>query len=726
MNEVAVLSRWLRVYEPERVSNTTITTESATIAVSEEIALGWSDNLAFVTPFTIQSIVSMNPDSVVLLNGTLSFTTPKKPDPLPLFVDGRTGEASRFCGESTRPCLSVEVGWEIVAQLGVRRPTIGIVDSATLGSPIRVENGMVALLSNFGNVDPSLRIPSSACDHVESGMIVVSSSILEIRDVDIVMNSLSPSFVLLSAMNSNLTLKEGSFVGPQSTPSSNDELSNEICSWTSGIVQLDNCTTSISDMKLTHLSFGAINMRNGSLEVVTSSFHANSPNLPSYPSLRRNIHCSDGGHIEIGSLTGGDGVGDKMGWFSRSDCTLSGDGVNIETAFFAPTLNTDASQTTFTKKTGTFEIEIVGTVLIPCGLLLEVFELTKDKKEGSQLQFELNLDSTQSFTEKNIRLAISQVSLKELKGELEWRGRLVFGESSKTVETILIQKNVYERLVDSILMCLIWILPVMILVLCVLFVVIVVVYYRRRKKQELARARTSLTNFSICSNEDQIERQMCVGVDGLREETIVEGLRLSRPSTSSEMLTLHTTLFDVLHSDGCLVSKRETEELIVSGLAVLEASGMNMDVLSIVNTRILVFNEEMELFLQLSDLKMLEGEGLRWGGPEEGLAGSGSDCESDRQKALVFRVGMMLWEIETGEVPFGQLDALNAHLNVMMGMVPDLESVGSVSMRRLIAECLERDPTARPTLPMIVSELKGMTEGRKKEEDGDENGECGS
>ncbi|KAK2944478.1 hypothetical protein BLNAU_20575 [Blattamonas nauphoetae] len=168
-----------------------VTAESATSAVSEEIAFGWSDSLAFDTPFTIQSIVSTNPDSVVFLNGLLTFTTPPKPDPLSLFVDDGSGETSRFCGESTRPCLSVEVGWEIVAQLGVRRPTIGIVDSATLGSPIRISDGMVALLSNFGNVEPTLRIPSSTCAQVESGMIVVSSSTLEIRDIDIVIDSLS-------------------------------------------------------------------------------------------------------------------------------------------------------------------------------------------------------------------------------------------------------------------------------------------------------------------------------------------------------------------------------------------------------------------------------------------------------------------------------------------------------------------------------------------------------
>ncbi|KAK2953656.1 hypothetical protein BLNAU_11377 [Blattamonas nauphoetae] len=353
-----------------------ISAASAASALSEEIALGWPDSLAFDTTFTVQSIASTNPDLKVVLNNMLTFTTPQKQDPLSLCVDGERGETSRFCGESTRPCSSVEVAWEIVAQLGVRRPTIGIVDSATLESPIRISNGMVALLSSFGNVDPTLRIPSSACESVESGIIVVSSSTLEILDVEIVINSLSPSFILVFAENSIMKLKEGSFVGPQSTPSSNDELSEEICSWTNGILQLDNCTTSISDMKLKHLSFGAVNLKNGTLEVESSSFHDNSPNLPSFPSLRRNIHCSDGGNIEIGSLNGGDGTGDDhSAWIVGEGCNLTGKESIISSSFFVPSLIPKSCNSSYTAKTKTFAITIVGTTLIPCGLRLDVFEM---------------------------------------------------------------------------------------------------------------------------------------------------------------------------------------------------------------------------------------------------------------------------------------------------------------------------------------------------------------
>ncbi|KAK2961091.1 hypothetical protein BLNAU_3859 [Blattamonas nauphoetae] len=229
---------------------------SDTSAVSEEMALGWPDSLAFATPFTIQSIVSTNPDSIVFLNGMLSFTTPKKPDSLSLFVDGRTGETSRFCGESTRPCLSVEVGWEIVAELGVRRPTIGIVHSATLGSPIRISNGMVALLSGSD---------SSALSIVASGQLEVgdSASTLKVSALSLDIESLT------SARSAELvTLSAGSLI-------------------------VSSCTVFASTMTL---SISFVSLSNGKVSFLGSSM--NIPTLTSKPFL-----SVSGGELRADSST---------------------------------------------------------------------------------------------------------------------------------------------------------------------------------------------------------------------------------------------------------------------------------------------------------------------------------------------------------------------------------------------------------------------------------------
>ncbi|KAK2963743.1 hypothetical protein BLNAU_1310 [Blattamonas nauphoetae] len=723
----------------------TVTAQSNTSAISEELAIGWSDSLAFETSFTVKTAFSIDPpDAVIVLKNSLAFTTPPKQDPLSLFVDGRTGETSRFCGESSRPCSSVEVAWEIVSQIGVRTPTVGIVHSATLGSPIRISNGMVALLSSFGNVDPKLSIPLSACNQVESGMIVVSSSTLQIRDVEIMIDSLSPSFVLLSAQNSNLTLKEGSFVGPQLSPSSNDELSEEICEWTSGVLQLDNCITSISDTKLNHLSLGAVNVKNGSLKVETSSFHDNSPNIASFSSHRRNIHCSNGGHIEIGSLSGGDGVGDRMGWFSRSDCTLSGDGVDIKTAFFAPTLSTDESKTTFTKKSKQFEVEIIGAVLIPCGLFLEVFEKTKDKEDGNHIKFELNLDSTQSFTEKNIKFAILQADLKKLNPELEWRGRLEFGDGQKTVETILIQKSISERRSEATLNNMKWWLPVVIVVSIILLVVVMmVVCLRRRKNGKEAGPTTSLTemeeqeenvekiavdvedehNLALIrtTREEQYQQESMKEVPGQGESTKKDGkddeMKLEEieavvcdGEVKVEVVGKCETLFERLHGrnrkevDAIVVCRALIKGLVTAG----KDERLNGALLTLSPHTIIVDSSNRICIVTPSEVKgkvrtelgkeitgsVVEGE-ERWRAPEQGNGkievGMGSE------KVSVFRLGLLLLEMWTGRIPFGETDGVNASRQLGMGILPPLEGMSS-EMEEIVRRCLSVDFQDRPRL----------------------------
>ncbi|KAK2947802.1 hypothetical protein BLNAU_17222 [Blattamonas nauphoetae] len=54
-------------------------------------------------------------------------------------------------------------------------------------------------------------------------------------------------------------------------------------------------------------------------------------------------------------------------------------------------------------------------------------------------------------------------------------------------------------------------------------------------------------------------------------------------------------------------------------------------------------------------------DGLRWRAPEVVMAGGRNGEKSvDGSKASVFSLGLVLWEMETGQVPFGELDAVNA------------------------------------------------------------------
>ncbi|KAK2950078.1 hypothetical protein BLNAU_15000 [Blattamonas nauphoetae] len=247
--------------------------------------------------------------------------------------------------------------------------------------------------------------------------------------------------------------------------------------------------------------------------------------------------------------------------------------------------------------------------------------------------------------------------------------------------------------------------------------------------------RLPLPSSSMLSNVEGVETKVCGGEDGLGEETFVDGLLLSRPSHWSERLQIETTLYDVLHSDDGLRNKRETEVMIVGGLAVLEASTMNKEVLAILSPHVLVFNKKMEFFIQLTSLEKETGssddenrtgmdflarEGLRWGAPEQNLSDWTDAAEIDAHQVCVFRVGMLLFEIETGEIPFKYLNVIQAHRQVMMGYRPDLLKVTNLEMRGLIESCMAINPAARPTLPMIVTALEAVEEERKEDEDDDE------
>ncbi|KAK2944378.1 hypothetical protein BLNAU_20723 [Blattamonas nauphoetae] len=93
-------------------------------------------------------------------------------------------------------------------------------------------------------------------------------------------------------------------------------------------------------------------------------------------------------------------------------------------------------------------------------------------------------------------------------------------------------------------------------------------------------------------------------------------------------------------------------------------------------------------------------DGLRWRAPEVVLAG-GVVGQVDGSKASVFSLGLILWEIETGQVPFGELDAVNAQRQSGTGIGPKMESLENEEFISLIHRCVSVDPNHRPTLSEI-------------------------
>ncbi|KAK2945866.1 hypothetical protein BLNAU_19234 [Blattamonas nauphoetae] len=104
-------------------------------------------------------------------------------------------------------------------------------------------------------------------------------------------------------------------------------------------------------------------------------------------------------------------------------------------------------------------------------------------------------------------------------------------------------------------------------------------------------------------------------------------------------------------------------------------------------------------------------DGLRWRAPEVVSAEERSGVESvDGHKASVFSLGLVLWEIETGQVPFGELDAVNAQRQSGTGIGPKMDSLRNESFISLIRRCVSVDPKDRPTLSEIGEFLSSHPE----------------
>ncbi|KAK2955652.1 hypothetical protein BLNAU_9342 [Blattamonas nauphoetae] len=104
-------------------------------------------------------------------------------------------------------------------------------------------------------------------------------------------------------------------------------------------------------------------------------------------------------------------------------------------------------------------------------------------------------------------------------------------------------------------------------------------------------------------------------------------------------------------------------------------------------------------------------DGLRWRAPEVVAAEERSGVESvDGHKASVFSLGLVLWEIETGQVPFGELDAVNAQRQSGTGIGPKMESLRDELLISLIRRCVSVDPKERPTLTEIGEFLSSHPE----------------
>ncbi|KAK2947351.1 hypothetical protein BLNAU_17738 [Blattamonas nauphoetae] len=98
----------------------------------------------------------------------------------------------------------------------------------------------------------------------------------------------------------------------------------------------------------------------------------------------------------------------------------------------------------------------------------------------------------------------------------------------------------------------------------------------------------------------------------------------------------------------------------------------------------------------------------RWEAPEVRKDEQLPKNEYDQAKASVFSLGLVMFEMVTMTVPFGEVDGVNAHRQIVSGSLPDVSKIEDDSTRDLISSCLSFNPNERPSLSSLSDSLSEL------------------
>ncbi|KAK2960130.1 hypothetical protein BLNAU_5013 [Blattamonas nauphoetae] len=326
-----------------------------------------------------------------------------------------------------------------------------------------------------------------------------------------------------------------------------------------------------------------------------------------------------------------------------------------------------------------------------------------------------------------------------------------------------------------------WLIP-LIVSLSVLLLVAVIVFvlcYRRRNKaipmtsemkeeeaiqieddkvdveqetQQGVHANDAKDPLSMQPNEEQTKPDHIQSSSFDHFENVVEALHCGQ-RLEMRVVREQDTLYNILHvfpEKKKTIVKSVISRKLALGLAKVADASMNATVLTNLSSHWVMFDSSGSVCLKTRDaspanpppipLPNSNGlpnedqkggspqqvnhalEGQRWRAPEVVKEENEKVTENeqaavDPRKAAVFSLGLVLWEIETGLVPFGEIDATNAQRQLGTGILPKMDGVGS-EMKDLISECLQLNPSDRPSLSDVSTCLISLATA--KPTDGEE------
>ncbi|KAK2944516.1 hypothetical protein BLNAU_20565 [Blattamonas nauphoetae] len=745
-----------------------VTFTTPTEGSSAELALGWSDTLQFGTDYPLVSVILKGMPSILIPSTHLTLQTDSRPNPLILYATDSGNSDPKFCGAEERPCSSVDVAKNLVVGIAAQHATIKIITKAAINNPISVETGHELKLELATLTPPTLVIPSTASLGASTSLISVAGTLL-VESVEIEVQIDALSFVLFDVEGGMLVMDSVHISGVPSSSEVVDGIEG-LCSWETGLIKLHDTTAKFENCRMSSIGMGEIWMESSSLSLISTQILSCGAQFSLFPSAQQDVMCKSGNITILPSSSDTS----KDHWISStSECSVVLNRSELKSPHFVPSLDEQNCQSTLSKKKDSFSVLIVGSKLIPCDLKLEVSESSSSKSNIEPVSLPLSFSSAESWNETHLNLSIPSSNLSSLSSDQKWTACIVYGMGEHT-ESFTFLESLKQRKAEALKQSLRWLVPVIlcsVLLLLAVFIVVVVVVCRRRRKtrsasstllsqQELSEEVVDkmdvelaypTTNGVIAQNSHEAQTAMASDESGdtRAEYSPHDAPQLDDPVEAllcegqfpMETVDGHDTLYDRIHKGEGVAEgkKREIERKIVRGMIKM-VEKRNLESGTRISPHWILLNRNDSVFIRVeSDIEKKQEqdkpslpnttqpsvsqtrakngiEEIRWRAPEQGEKEGEMKGGVEASKVMVFRLGLIVWEIETGLVPFGELDAVNAHRNLAAGIALPLQKVGDASMREFIEGCLQIDADQRITLQQALAKLEDIPEGSAKDE----------
>ncbi|KAH7827019.1 putative Protein tyrosine and serine/threonine kinase [Monocercomonoides exilis] len=311
----------------------------------------------------------------------------------------------------------------------------------------------------------------------------------------------------------------------------------EMCRWEGSLVDIEKGSVMMKDTTISNSSSGGLSISAGNVTIEKGEFMNNNPFVEKYPSLRRNIICSDSASLTISSLKGGDGLMPNSSlWILNDGCTLGGISGERSSPFFIPKLE----EASLIENDSNIAVKFNGALLLPCDLSFRLIFKTEDVELVETYPF----DENSFVSEDEVIGTIPSENISTIADETEVSVMILFGKQLAATSPQILKNrseskvNGDERISEggkegksTWNLIVIVVMGVLFVIFMLIFVAVVVLLRKKLREAEKRVEKERLENEEIMGKIERRRKENNGGSFEMSEmqSTLLEGMTSQIP-----------------------------------------------------------------------------------------------------------------------------------------------------------------------------------------------------